>query len=106
MVARRTYFNAVVWGNAVHAGAEPGRKGNGTQVLTHPDTRWTPRLANIQFTQRKASRILQRTTLSLFWNRPLSPVHRIPFPTSITAGRGRNEVGCPDEAPSSYFAEQ
>ena len=43
-------------------------KGNGTQVPTHPRGLC---IANTQFAQREASRILQRTALSLSWNRPL-----------------------------------
>ena len=44
MVARRARFNAVVWGTTgmvVRASAGQDQKGNGTQVLTHPDTAWT-----------------------------------------------------------------
>ena len=70
----------------------------------------TPRglcLANIQFTLSKASRILlQRTILSLSWNPPLVTVYHIPLPAPITAGCGRNEVGCLGGVPSCYFAEQ
>ena len=71
------------------------RKGNGTwQVLmAHPGELC---LANTQFTQREASRILQRATLPLSWNRPLVIVHRIPLPAPITTGRRRNETGCHD----------
>ena len=59
------------------------RKRNGTQVLTH---RVDSCLANTQFIHRKAGCILQRSTLSLSWNRPLFLAHLIPLPTPITAG--------------------
>ena len=90
----------LVWLYALVLGQD--RKGNGTQVLTHPDTAWTLCLANIQFTLCKASRILQ---LSLSWNRPLLLTYRIPHPTPITAGCRRDEVGYLDEAFSCYFAK-
>ena len=100
LIQRGGFGKTLVWSAC---GLRQDRKGNTTQVLTHPLFVW--RISNSLLARLAASsnelpfRSLETPLLSS------STAFRSPCQSLRDAGCGRNEVGCLDGAPSCYFAE-